>query len=527
MGRMNSFRMSSVKGTFSPSLVLAVALCSIVIGFSAVSSKSLWIDEANSAVKALAPDWSHFRSMMCLERGSDLQMPLYMWSLWEWEKFAGGSERELRFLNVLIFVLAMTAAAGFLRVERRILVNFIILCLGAPIVWIYLDEARPYILEFLGSMLVLIGIVNVALLTRDEKVRSLDASVCFLGLWILFATSLSTVTFVFSYGIAFMLLWFRQEGRASVFANWRILMSLLIAIIPVLVYYMWTLLVGAHASGVGKTDALSSLFCLYEIAGFSGFGPGRLALRSSPLDALKSSQISLLAYGAFWMILLSMLIPSITRSVGPRAKRAIIFLGGSTLFAVLLLLLIGILKDFRVLGRHLMPAFPFMCLGLAWTLKKFWQRWQNAATFLMILGAVLWFCSSLDIRLAGRHDKDDYRSAAKMARSAIQEEGIVWWAADSAAAEYYGLKVLPASEFATTGNVGSNAVTGIIGSLNDQDYDRLPFPKLVILSKPDIYDRTSSLGTWITDHGFKKIGAASAFTFYACQESRATPQVRP
>ena len=52
--------------------------------FLAVSSQSLWIDEANSAVKAIVPTWSEFVAKMSVERGSDLQMPGYMILLWIW-----------------------------------------------------------------------------------------------------------------------------------------------------------------------------------------------------------------------------------------------------------------------------------------------------------------------------------------------------------------------------------------------------------------------------------------------------------
>ena len=41
------------------------------------------------------------------DRGSDLQMPLYMLMLWGWEKIFGRPEFALRAMNIPLFVIAL------------------------------------------------------------------------------------------------------------------------------------------------------------------------------------------------------------------------------------------------------------------------------------------------------------------------------------------------------------------------------------------------------------------------------------
>ncbi|MFZ9933737.1 MAG: hypothetical protein ACO3G9_11150, partial [Chthoniobacterales bacterium] len=115
---------------------LAVAVC-----FFAISSHSLWIDEANSAMKAMAPDLRRFLALMCSERGSDLQMPLYMLMLWGWEKLFGHSEFALRALNIPFFAAAIGTATASLKLPLPTRLFFALFACCSAFVWAYLDEA--------------------------------------------------------------------------------------------------------------------------------------------------------------------------------------------------------------------------------------------------------------------------------------------------------------------------------------------------------------------------------------------------
>ena len=53
----------------------------------------------------------------------------------------------------------------------------------------------------------------------------------------------------------------------------------------------------------------------------------------------------------------------------------------------------------------------------------------------------LYLASALSLRLAARHEKDDYRTAARIAKAALAEGKTVWWNADLNSGLYYEVPV--------------------------------------------------------------------------------------
>src|SRR5437879_429416 len=88
--------------------ILTVALA-VLISLVAVSGRSLWIDEALTAVKAMEPTLAGWSQAMLQDKTSDLQMPLYMVYIWGHEKIFGPSEWSLRLANLPWFVAGAVA----------------------------------------------------------------------------------------------------------------------------------------------------------------------------------------------------------------------------------------------------------------------------------------------------------------------------------------------------------------------------------------------------------------------------------
>jgi uncharacterized protein (UPF0261 family) len=111
-------------------------------------------------------------------------------------------------------------------------------------------------------------------------------------------------------------------------------------------------------------------------------------------------------------------------------RRHVLFFVVAVAIPFLLVLMAGIFAHMRLLGRHLTPLFPFllalMACGLARLLEKpeLWRKTIALAT----LGVFLF--SAVEIRLAPRFQRDDYRSASAVAREAIHAGQHVWWLAD-------------------------------------------------------------------------------------------------
>jgi len=126
-------------------------LISAALGFVAVSSQSLWIDEANSAVKALQPSWDDFWRVMVKEKGSDIQMPGYMITLRLWARNVSNTEFGLRSFNILWLLGAQAAFCFALRTRSSLRAWTIAAASVSPFLWAYMDEARPSALQFCGG----------------------------------------------------------------------------------------------------------------------------------------------------------------------------------------------------------------------------------------------------------------------------------------------------------------------------------------------------------------------------------------
>ena len=467
-----------------------------LIGVIAVSNQSLWIDEGNSAMKAIQPSFMLFWEKMKELGGSDLQMPLYMGLLWAGEKVFGHSEYALRALNIPFFTLSAAVLLYLWDAERRLKLAFVFLMCFSPMLWVYLDEARPYIFQFFGATSILVALWNQAKTPHLNK----NLAVFCIGALALSGSSLTGVIFTFWFGLAFFVILIHQHVWRSIFSSKQNPLALLVTSIGMCglgIYYFWTLSQGARASGVGKTDLLSIGFCLYELLGFSGLGPDRLSLREHGITSLKpfflpltSLVIALTVFGTSGALYF-------TKS--SRTHRTESFIFAAALCGAVSMLAVGYIAHFRVLGRHLMPILPFILLLASLGLAHLWRSIKKLSQAIALSLCLLLILSSLSTRFSPRFAKDDYRTAAQIAKFSHEDEKTIWWAADSATANYYGL------EF-------SEKVINVMG-LSAEELHSLPIPDIVLVSKKDIYDAQNAISSFLSERSYTTSYAA-AFSIY-------------
>ena len=479
---------------------IALLVTSVAVAALALTNQSLWIDEAHSALKAMQPSLASWWQVLTTEKGSDLQMPFYMLWLWAWEKMAGHSELALRAANLPWLLLAhyFLYQAG----RRSSLGPFPLLALASlnPFLWAYLNEARPYVMQYAAAC------VLCAFLFRAAE----DASFALkpAGLWIfagglllLCGSSLLGVVWAAFAGVAWLYLVRDRVRKVFQTANIIPLAAAAVGLGVLGLFYFWTLRSGARASGAGKTGLLNLAFVFYELTGAAGLGPGRLKIRQDGFAAFRAMGVSLLPLVAGLFLILALLAHGLVRAWKARMRPAI---GTGAIYAippVVLLFALGYLQDFRVLGRHFMPVMPVI-LGL-FLLSISAMKRRRAVIFCTAL-ATIWLASSLSLRFAARHQKDDYRSAARLARAALAQGASVWWSADNAAATYYGLPL---------GESGGSAARPIVVQSPAQ-LAGLPLPDLVAASKPDLYDPAGQLAEFLRAHDFIPVRDLPAFTIW-------------
>lgn len=494
-------------GGISRAVLLAVLAASAAVGGFAISSQSYWIDEALSLIVAMSPSPSEAWRYAQAVSGSTLQMPLYQAYLFLWHKVFGGGEWAMRASNLPWFLLGQSAFLFLLRQRPKLALTSCLLAAVSPILWMYLDETRPYIMQYAAGCWLTAAVVRLLLDANDTRPASaLTFGASAAAIVVLFGSSLLGAVWAAGFLAAFLWLRFSRPGqpaeprptvRAGLFAGGVLLIVLLAA------YYIWTWDEagrGYHRSGV---SLLSLPFLAYEFLGFPGFGPGKLQMRMEPLRSVIRSLPALLPLAATLAALAIFALLQLRESP-PRRRTLVAWLLALGL-PVAIVFAVFLATDHRPLPRHFMPALPAVLLGLAALIQTALAQgfivWRAAAVLLPLL----WLGSSLNFRWQPVHAKDDYRAASAIAAAALRANKEVWWAADPAAAHIY---LTP---------IALEKVPGRAWAMQAPAWDDIRFkfpPRVIIISKPDIYDPQGAVARYAAENQFSPAVKLQAFTIF-------------
>lgn len=480
-------------------LWLLLLLCFV----AAVSNQSLWIDELLTAVKAREPTLRTWWQRMVAEKASDLQMPLYMFWMWAQAKVFGSSEWALRAGNLPWMVAGAVAfVRSFTMGRQRMAASLVVMM--SPFGWYYLNEARPYAMQLGSSLLILGALRTLNHLSGLETTAKRRWFLMFcLGLIVLSGTSMLGMVWaggalgalaVFSTPTGF----FRLLRR-----YWMVGLATAGMLLALGFYYLWTLTVGARASAVAGTGWQNVAFIFYELTGFSGLGPGRIQLRELGMAALRPYFGWIALHGVVLFLVLGSGLKSMIRS--PDKRRV---LAASACLIIPLSFLIGsaIATHFRLLGRHFTPLLPVVIMLFVLGVSHLWQPLQHWKKGLVVIFIALNLVSSLSLRFAARHARDDYRGAAAAARTALQQGKTVWWNAAAEGVEYYNLPI-------TAARLKQGDLL-VLTNPSREELAGLPRPNVLIVSKADIYDAAHSIMQYLTEQNFVKVKTLPAFTIW-------------
>jgi hypothetical protein len=369
--------------------------------------------------------------------------------------------------------------------------------------WYYVSEARPYGMQLGASCLVFGALLRLGRDDLGEKEQSRWLSGFLFGFLMLCGSSLLGVIWsIAAVAAAFVLIPRRRLGYLWKRGWLRLVFTALLLLVLGL-YYVWALSVGARASGVARTDWKTAAFVFYEQLGLTGLGPGRIDLRDTGIQSLRPYLLPLGAYLLLFAIVLANGVRQAFRLERAKRVRALAL---AVALPALLLLCVGFGTHFRVLGRHCTPLMPiwFSLVGLG--LAALWGRagWTGRA---LLAGYLLMsLCSCLSIRLAARHERDDYREAAQYAKDALRRNQVVWWNADLEGGRYYKIPL-------ETDGAGTNRAIPMINPPAEL-LARLKKPDVVIVSKPDIFDSAGALAGYLAGHHYRISGKYPAFVIW-------------
>jgi len=288
-------------------------------------------------------------------------------------------------------------------------------------------------------------------------------------------------------------------ARQNVFA----LVITSLVLIALAGYYLWSLKRGTGAS-MGATGIGNVIFAFYELLGFAGLGPGRNQIREAGFSSFRPFIIPLALQAAVTSLVF---FAGCKRVIQQTPRR--VWVGATVILgaAVMFLLAAGVLKHFRVLGRHFAPLAPVLVLLLAIGVRNCWSRagWRRWVAIFFVLFSI---ASAISLRFAGRHAKDDYRTAAAIAITANANNEKVWWCADEGTGRYYRVPLSSRKSPAVPGQVW------LAGHPLAQLLTNQPSPDLLILSRPDIHDENGLMHSYLENRHYVLSRTLPSFTLW-------------
>lgn len=485
----------------SPRFCLVAALLLLPL---MISNDSLWLDEGDTAMYALDPNFSAWCQRLLHDGQADCQMPLTMLTAWGGGKLWGTQEWQLRALNLLWGALALAAMN---RAGQRLQLPWLPLLLAIqPYFWFYQNEARPYAAQLAGGTWLLAALVEF--ISSHAAGNRWAWQLTLATLFLFSATMLAPLPVAMVVLVGGTLAW-RQHWRVER-KSLRILLGGLLACAPLAIYYVGTLLRGVKGAQMWAVDLKFVLYVFYEITGMGGIGLSSTEIRSLARSPQLAHEVAARAPQLILPLLLGVLLVGVIWiglrhqwRAGNRAQLMGI-LGVPGLTAVVFVLgSLALQKAFW--ARHYAPVFPFYValLGLAFAgIGADSRRWLRPLP-LLISGLLIF--SALNFRLAPALRKEDYRAASAFAKTALANQQTVWWLAGGYSANYYGLEIAyrqpePKKAFFTPSA--------------SMDVRQLPKPAVIVLNKPDIHDAGGVIQKIIADNHYAPAARYEGFVIW-------------
>ena len=497
-------------------------LLNVSIMLLAIGNDSFWIDEFWNAYFASLDSLGSLYQALREPYGS--QTPLHFVYGYFWAQASPASEFALRLSNLPLFVLGQVSLLWALRdYPKPMAYAMLIISALHPMVWQYSNEFRPYIMMYAGAEMLLAYMLHIhAAVEKNRSPSDLGLLIFVVGGILLFGASLLGVFWVAS-ACAYMLHFrHRSAPQGNPSARFRLgLVCVFIAINGLLaVYYINSLLHGAGGSRLSGPSLSSMIFALYELLGLSGIGPGRLDLRDAGAASLRSYMLGLIPVSVVLLTTLAAGVREAKNALGIRSLVLVLVLGISP---VAIVVAAGFSMHWRFLGRHLIATLPLLNLLFAMGLAKFWStgshRFFVRKVAVPIIFLIALTASSLNLRFADRHLKEDYQSASTIAKQELAAGKRVWWVADVLGARYYGLP----GEFDYMGELTNKPKpyecldrTGVqsVGDAPAECLGKLAAPDIVLLSRPETFDRNGVIAAYLKAGSFVKVQDLPAFTVW-------------
>lgn len=394
-------------------------IATLVAGLISINSQSFWIDESVSArISSFASLKEVWRDLVDAN-ASDIQKPLYVLYSWCWEKSFGHSEILLRASNIpLLFI-----GGWFFRNSPLKLLLF----LSSPLIVYYTGEFRAYL--FLAT--VSVWVAHQLFIKRDEN-GNISIHGFFASTLLLCSISMIGVVWAIGAFLAFLLI-IKDQFKKTVF--WKATLTWSIPFLLLASYYFCILINGSNPTVIPSSIIVNILQSAYEIAGFTGMGPGRYEARENMVSALPWIP-SLLFFG---VVIGTAFMFSFRKWIKDANKNTIFAFFIAVVTPFILLSIMSLSRDFRFSGRHCTPLFGYYIIILTYCFNPPVRLWSRSKKILYSGTLLLFIISSLNVRFHQRFERENYKLAVEYTNSQLSAGKNIIWIAIRDGADWYGL----------------------------------------------------------------------------------------
>jgi hypothetical protein len=542
VGNSDTKEFSRVKFNFNPMFLLLLSLLLLPL---MVTNDSLWLDEGDTAMYALQPDFQSWCRYLRHDLAADCQMPLSMLAAWAGGRTIGTSEWQMRAINILWGALALI---GMYKAGKRLQLSWLPLLLAIqPYFWFYMNEARPYASQIACGAWLFAAFAEFWILMQEDASPSpplrnggegqgeealmfsssnsltptlsplrqgeglksswawmFSAAVFFLCL----ATMLAPIPIaavVIAAAIAARLNRWKINRKSAL-----ILIGGALANVPIAIYYLSTLARGAKGAQLWHVDLKFFAYVLYEFTGMTGLGLAVEKIREiARAPHLRAALMENFVYFVLPGICFLLLSATIVLGLRKRVQDSRWELSTATLMVLIVTSLVfvtlGVLIQKAFWARHFAPVFPFYVALLGFAGARIFQQRSLITKLLPCSLMLLLLFSALSLRFAERHRKENYRAAAEIAKQALDEKKSVWWVAAPLPAQYYHLEC--ALTEPEPGKAFCPQFTG--------HFENLSAPDLIVYSKPDVHDSNGAIAEFVRQKGYHLRETLKSFTIFA------------
>jgi hypothetical protein len=472
----------------SSSLLLLVA--TLVTGLCFVNTQSFWMDEGNAIIKAIMPTPKAMLDFAKHLRGSEIQMPFFMITLWGWEKIVGHSEYLLRLVNLPFLVITVFAL--------RRMPFWPLVCLTSPFLLYYVGELRPYMFQIAGAA---VGFASLWRIAQPQEAGKCEGLHGLLGSCVfLAATSLTAGVWSLGLMIGMLVLrpdWLKAKGFWLKAAAW-------LPLALVVGGYHAFMLAAGYRGAVSRGGGLLSMgFGFYELMGMMGMGPQRDTIRTSSVIGLLGGHPWLLLYAVLFTVAW---VGGVRTWLSDKTVRVWLALALAAIIPLFVLAGVSVFANFSVLGRHMSPLLIWMLLPVGWFLHKSLQNktWL-AVSVPLLAGAVV---SAVILRSSDRHERDDYRQATALVLEDLKKGHTVQWNADMNAPRFYVYRE------------GGVAMMNAIQILESEKPETLFSVDVIYINRPDLRYPAQDHAKIFAREGFQLEKELKGFEIWRSRYSR-------